>query len=142
MSIGKRRRQVNGCKVSRHRGPSILRRPDNFSLFPSAKHATHTPRMLADPSSQSSGLVEVAHESKRMKRPYHHHHQLQSPVVRELAEPAITDHATVDHLLTRSIGLSLQDEGFELADAVALDGFRNALEECMSCRLFSRFGWD
>lgn len=87
--------------------------------------------MLADPSSQPTGPVEVKHESnKRIKRPYHHHHQLQSPVVRELAEPAITDHATVDHLVTRSIGLSLQDEGFELADPVALDGFRNALEEC------------
>lgn len=88
--------------------------------------------MLADPSSQPAGLVEVKHENKRIKRPYHHRHQLQSPVVRELEEPAITDHATVDHLVTRSIGLSLQDEGFELADPVALDGFRNALEECMS----------
>lgn len=81
-------------------------------------------------SSQPAESVEDAPETKRIKRPYHHHHQLQSPVVPVLTEPAIADHETVDYLVTRSIGQSLHEEGFDFADPVALDGFRNALEEC------------
>ena len=70
-------------------------------------------------------------EVKRLKRPYHHHHQLRSPVTLASTEPAIADHATVDHLMNRSIGQSLQQSGFDLADPVALDSIRNATEECM-----------
>ncbi|KAJ9244561.1 transcriptional regulator family: Bromodomain transcription factor [Paecilomyces variotii] len=67
--------------------------------------------------------------SKRIKRHYHHHHRLQYPVAPELPEPAITDEVSVDHLLNRSIGQVLREVGFDLADPVALDGFRNAAEE-------------
>lgn len=86
--------------------------------------------LVSSPATKrSSSQAEQPLESpqKRVKRPYHHHHQLQSPVT---AEPAIANNAAVDHLLTRSIGQSLRCEGFDLADPVALDGFRNATEEC------------
>jgi hypothetical protein len=33
--------------------------------------------------------------------------------------------------MNRSIGQVLREVGFDLADPVALDGFRNATEECM-----------
>lgn len=112
-----------------------------LSIFTSHAYTntpTHTEMLTADSalkrspfSSQPTESVDAAPETKRIKRPYHHHHQLQSPVVPVLAEPAIADNETVDYLVTRSIGQSLREEGFELADPVALDGFRNALEECM-----------
>lgn len=89
------------------------------------------PAVKRSSSSQAARPSAEAPETKRLKRPYHHHHQLQNPVNPALAEPAIADHAAVDHLLNRSIGMSLREAGFELADPVALDGFRNAAEECM-----------
>lgn len=82
-------------------------------------------------SSSSLSAQQNGPEAKRLKRPYHHHHRLQNPVVPAIPEPAITDAASVDHLMNRSIGQSLLQAGFDLADPVALDGFRNAAEECM-----------
>lgn len=70
-------------------------------------------------------------DSKRIKRHYHHHHRLHYPVAPELPEPAIIDEVSVDHLMNRSIGQVLREVGFDLADPIALDGFRNATEECM-----------
>lgn len=67
---------------------------------------------------------------KRFKRAYHHNHRLQYPVTPLEPEPALTDVACVDLLLNRSLGLLLVDAGFNLADPVALDGLRNATEEC------------
>lgn len=90
------------------------------------------PAIKRSSSSQSERPSEGP-ESKRLKRPYHHHHQLQRPVTPALAEPAIADNATVDHLMNRTIGQSLRENGFDLADPVALDGFRNAAEECTFC---------
>lgn len=80
----------------------------------------------------SSSLSELPNESasKRLKRPYHHHHRLQCPVIPIQPEPAITDDICVDHLMNRAIGQSLREAGFDLADPVALDSFRNATEEC------------
>lgn len=80
-------------------------------------------------SSSAPGDLDQA-VSKRIKRHYHHHHRLQYPVAPELPEPAITDEVSVDHLMNRSIGQVLREVGFDLADPVALDGFRNAAEEC------------
>ncbi|KAI9926103.1 hypothetical protein ASPWEDRAFT_107543 [Aspergillus wentii DTO 134E9] len=68
-------------------------------------------------------------DTKRVKRVYHHHHRLQSSVVTSLQEPAIADESCIDHLMNRSIGQTLQESGFDLADPVALDSFRNAAEE-------------
>lgn len=69
-------------------------------------------------------------DTKRLRRQYHHHHRLQKPVITGLVEPAITDNVRVDQLMDRVIGRSLRDCGFDLADPVALDSFRNAAEEC------------
>ena len=82
-------------------------------------------------SSSSQAELPEGPDTKRLKRPYHHHHQLQSPVTLASTEPAIADHAAVDHLMNRSIGQSLQQSGFDLADPVALDGICNATEEWM-----------
>ncbi|PYH48627.1 uncharacterized protein BP01DRAFT_371554 [Aspergillus saccharolyticus JOP 1030-1] len=68
-------------------------------------------------------------DTKRVKRHYHHHHRLQSPVNPALPEPAIVDDACIDKLLNRSIGQYLQTCGFELADPAALDAFRRVTEE-------------
>ncbi|KAB8073122.1 transcription factor TFIID complex subunit 8 C-term-domain-containing protein [Aspergillus leporis] len=79
----------------------------------------------------SSSLSEQPNISdvKRFKRPYHRHHRLQAPVNPALPEPAITDDAYVDHLMNRSIGQTLRESGFDLADPAALESFRNAAEE-------------
>ena len=67
---------------------------------------------------------------KRFKLAYRHDHRLQYPVTPLKPEPALTDVASVDLLLNRSLGLLLVDAGFDLADPVALDGLRSATEEC------------
>ncbi|RAH63663.1 hypothetical protein BO85DRAFT_455624 [Aspergillus piperis CBS 112811] len=79
----------------------------------------------------SSSLPEGpdAPDVKRTKRPYHHHHRLQSPVAPALPEPAIVDEACIDHVLNRSIGQYLQECGFDIADPAALDAFRRVTEE-------------
>ncbi|EAW09968.1 TBP-associated factor 8 family protein [Aspergillus clavatus NRRL 1] len=79
--------------------------------------------------SSTSPLQQNAPDTKRLKRPYHHHHRLLNPVLPALPEPAITDDARVDHLMNRSIGLSLRESGFDIADPAALESFRNAAEE-------------
>ncbi|PYI07883.1 hypothetical protein BO78DRAFT_365716 [Aspergillus sclerotiicarbonarius CBS 121057] len=66
---------------------------------------------------------------KRIKRPYHHHHRLQTPVAPALPEPAIVDESCIDDVLNRSIGQYLQECGFEVADPAALDAFRRMTEE-------------
>lgn len=70
------------------------------------------------------------HEVKRVKRPYHHHHRLREPVISSLPEPAIADDAYVDQVMGRVIGQSLQGSGFDIADPLAVEGFRDAAEEC------------
>lgn len=88
------------------------------------------PAIKRSSSSQSERPTEGP-DSKRLKRPYHHRHQFQNPVTPALAEPAIADNAAVDHLMNRAIGVSLRESGFDLAEPVAMDGFRSAAEECM-----------
>ncbi|KAH8424358.1 TBP-associated factor 8 family protein [Aspergillus melleus] len=80
-------------------------------------------------SSSSLSAQKNGPDAKRLKRPYHHHHRLQNPVNPAIPEPAISDASSVDHLMKRSIGQSLRQSGFDLADPVALDGFHNAAEE-------------
>lgn len=87
------------------------------------------PSLKRSSSSLSDGLDESA--PKRQKRIYHHHHSLLTPVRLALTEAAITDSVAVDQLLKRSIGQMLAQAGFDLADPVALDSFRNATEEYM-----------
>ncbi len=69
--------------------------------------------------------------TKRQRREYRHHHRLQKPLEIGGLEPAIADGTSVDKLLNLSIGLVLKEVGFSLADPVALDSFRNGVEECM-----------
>ncbi|KAL4809903.1 transcription factor TFIID complex subunit 8 C-term-domain-containing protein [Aspergillus unguis] len=78
-------------------------------------------------SSLSEGPAE--HETKRIKRPYHHHHRLREPVISSLPEPAIADDAYVDQVMGRIIGQSLRGSGFDIADPLALESFRDAAEE-------------
>ncbi|PGH08780.1 hypothetical protein AJ79_05879 [Helicocarpus griseus UAMH5409] len=68
---------------------------------------------------------------KRQRRQYPHHHRLQNPLQTNLPDPAITDDASVDTLLNLSISLLLRDNGFSHAEPVALDSFRNGVEEYM-----------
>ncbi|KAL2855358.1 hypothetical protein BJY01DRAFT_231681 [Aspergillus pseudoustus] len=67
--------------------------------------------------------------AKRIKRPYHHHHCLQEPVNPGLPEPAIADDSYVDQVMNRTISQSLRECGFEIADPLALESFRDAAEE-------------
>jgi hypothetical protein len=69
--------------------------------------------------------------AKRIKRPYHHHHRLHEPVNPGLLEPAIADDSYVDQVMNRTISHSLRECGFEIADPLALESFRDAAEECM-----------
>lgn len=84
--------------------------------------------LLKRPSSALSGFAEELY-LKRPKR-FHHHHRLLHPIVTIQPEPAIMDDTYIDYLMNRTIGQSLRDTGFDLADPVALDSFRNATEEC------------
>ena len=82
-----------------------------------------------------SSLSEVSDEraSKLPKRSYHHHHRLLYPVAPIQPEPAITDDSGLESLFHRTIGRSLRSAGFDLADPVAVDSFRDATEECTFC---------
>ncbi|KAL5354985.1 transcription factor TFIID complex subunit 8 C-term-domain-containing protein [Aspergillus floccosus] len=79
-------------------------------------------------SSSSSGFSDGV-DSKRLKRPYHHHHRFAHPVNVTLPEPAIVDETYVDHVMNRSIGLALRESGFDIADPAALESFRITAEE-------------
>ncbi|KAL5333513.1 transcription factor TFIID complex subunit 8 C-term-domain-containing protein [Aspergillus crustosus] len=68
-------------------------------------------------------------DNKRMKRHYHHHHHLYAPVNPDLPEPAINDDTYVDNVMNRIIGQSLRDSGFDIADPLAVESFRDAAEE-------------
>ncbi|KAL2867321.1 uncharacterized protein BJX67DRAFT_371983 [Aspergillus lucknowensis] len=68
-------------------------------------------------------------DAKRIKRPYHHHHRLQDPVNLALSEPAIADDSYVDQVMNRTIGQSLRECGFDIADPLAIESFRDAAEE-------------
>ncbi|KAL4875654.1 transcription factor TFIID complex subunit 8 C-term-domain-containing protein [Aspergillus karnatakaensis] len=68
-------------------------------------------------------------ETKRTKRHYHHHHHLKEPVDPGLPEPAINDDAYVDQVMNRIIGQSLRSSGFDIADPLAVESFRDAAEE-------------
>jgi hypothetical protein len=70
-------------------------------------------------------------DAKRIKRHYHHHHRLREPVIPSLPEPAIADDAYVDRVMGRVIGQSLRSCGFDIADPLAVESFRDAAEECM-----------
>ncbi|KAL4995161.1 hypothetical protein BDV10DRAFT_196950 [Aspergillus recurvatus] len=70
-----------------------------------------------------------APDSKQIKRHYHHHHRLREPVTSCLSEPAIADDAYVDQVMGRIIGQSLRSCGFDIADPLAVESFRDAAEE-------------
>ncbi|PWY87466.1 hypothetical protein BO70DRAFT_385759 [Aspergillus heteromorphus CBS 117.55] len=80
-------------------------------------------------SSSSLAAGPDAPDAKRIKRPYHHHHRLHTPVNPALPEPAIVDAACIDHVLRHSIGQYLVECGFEIAEPAALDAFRRVTEE-------------
>lgn len=69
--------------------------------------------------------------AKRQKQFYHHYHKLQHPLKIDLREQAITEDATVAHLMNRAIGQIVTQAGFDLAEPVAMEGLRLATEECM-----------
>ncbi|KAK2809055.1 hypothetical protein FQN50_004108 [Emmonsiellopsis sp. PD_5] len=100
----------------------------------SSTHPSTTPQQLNmapinPPLKRSSSSPEPA--SKRLRREYHRHHRLQTPVQTGLLEPALTDDASVDGLLNMSIGLVLGEVGFSHAEPVAMDSLRNGVEEYM-----------
>nr|KMM71083.1 hypothetical protein CPAG_07390 [Coccidioides posadasii RMSCC 3488] len=70
--------------------------------------------------------------SKRQKVEYHRVHRLQSPLdIEPLDSAVIADDASADQLLNMAIGVSLREAGFDHAEPVALDSFRNGVEEYM-----------
>ncbi|KAL4974069.1 transcription factor TFIID complex subunit 8 C-term-domain-containing protein [Aspergillus desertorum] len=71
----------------------------------------------------------AAPDAKRIKRHYHHHHRLREPVTSSLPEPAIANDAYVDQVMGRVIGQSLRSCGFDIADPLAVESFRDAAEE-------------
>ncbi|KAL4953522.1 transcription factor TFIID complex subunit 8 C-term-domain-containing protein [Aspergillus filifer] len=79
--------------------------------------------------SLSSFSEAAVPDAKRIKRHYHHHHRLNEPVISSLPEPAIADDAYVDQVMNRIIGQSLHSSGFEIADPLAVESFRDAAEE-------------
>ncbi|KAL4915832.1 hypothetical protein BDW62DRAFT_212399 [Aspergillus aurantiobrunneus] len=80
-------------------------------------------------SFSSFSEMPIEPESKRVKRPYRHHHRLRQPVTSSLSEPAIADESYVDQIMSRIIGQSLQSSGFDIADPLAVESFRDAAEE-------------
>ena len=90
---------------------------------------TNTSISLKRPSASQSPVDEPA--TKRQKQHYHHNHKLRYPVQTQLREPALFDDGTVTHLLECSIGQVLTKTGYDIAEPVALDVFRQATEECM-----------
>ncbi|KAJ5328176.1 hypothetical protein N7452_008566 [Penicillium brevicompactum] len=72
------------------------------------------------------------HEIKRLKRHYHHHHNLHEPVALTPAtEPAVQDDTHIDHLMSRAVGRTLKENGFDVADPAALSSLCGATEEYM-----------
>ncbi|KAI5300693.1 hypothetical protein KEM56_002256, partial [Ascosphaera pollenicola] len=65
-------------------------------------------------------------------RRYHHHHSLHSPFDPGDRSRCLgaADDAPLDAMLKAAIASSLIDAGFGAADPVALDAFRNAVDEC------------
>ncbi|KAK2779207.1 hypothetical protein FQN52_002503 [Onygenales sp. PD_12] len=98
--------------------------PQQLNMAPINPHLSSVPPLKRPSSSPEPG-------SKRLRREYHHHHRLQTPVRTGLLEPAITDDASVDGLLNMSIGLVLGEAGFSHAEPVAMDSLRNGVEEYM-----------
>lgn len=68
----------------------------------------------------------------RDSRRYHRHHSLHSPF--DVADGSrclgAADDAPIDAMLKAAIASTLIETGFDTADAVALDAFRNAVDEC------------
>lgn len=76
---------------------------------------------------------------KRQKRSYQHHHVLKHKGPSMLSkEPALLDAEAVDKLLIEGIKDVLEEEGLKQnvydpqIESLALEAFRNAVEECMS----------
>ncbi|WEW60232.1 hypothetical protein PRK78_005717 [Emydomyces testavorans] len=85
---------------------------------------------LKRPSPDSDNLPTVP--AKKQKVEYRRLHRLQSPL--NIASPdsgGITDDATVDQLLSTAIGSCLYEAGFDHAEPVALESFRDGVEEYM-----------
>ncbi|KAL4928214.1 uncharacterized protein BDV17DRAFT_282192 [Aspergillus undulatus] len=80
-------------------------------------------------SSSSLSDNPTVPDAKRIKRPYHHRHRLHEPVTTNLPEPAIADDAYVDQVMSRIIGQSLHSSGFDIADPLAVESFRDVAEE-------------
>lgn len=90
-----------------------------------------TMAMASGPVKRSSSTLELT-DSKRPKHHYYHHHRFQEPVtLPPSSEPAVQDDSNIDHMMSRSIGQALRNEGFEMADPAALSSLRSSAEECM-----------
>lgn len=89
-----------------------------------------TPHSLKRPSPDSDDQRPPS--IKKQKVEYRRVHRLQSPLdVAALDSGVIADDASVDQLLNMAIGTSLRTAGFDLAEPVAMDSFRDSVEECM-----------
>ncbi|EEP81241.1 predicted protein [Uncinocarpus reesii 1704] len=92
-----------------------------------APEKTGTPS-LKRPSPDSDHLPTIP--AKKQKIEYHRVHRLQSPLnVQSLDSAVIADDASVDQLLNMAISISLREAGFDHAEPVALDSFRDGVEE-------------
>lgn len=91
------------------------------------------------PSSPKRRLdnAEEGSATKRMRIPYKHHHKLsfRSQTVHS-REPALIDQETVDKLLIEAIKHVCEEQGIKqglpnpFIESVALEAYRNAVEEC------------
>jgi hypothetical protein len=79
---------------------------------------------------QTGEPAAQASPSKRLRKPYAHHHSFQAYQEEILDQSTFFDRESIDQLLRRSIGLVLRHDGFEIADPVALESFRAEVEEC------------
>lgn len=76
----------------------------------------------------STSDQDLTEPAPKRRQHYHHHHRLREPMAPAIATQ---DSALIDQQLERSIGLVLDNTGFELADPLALGSFRHGVEECM-----------
>ncbi|KAL1961418.1 hypothetical protein VTO42DRAFT_146 [Malbranchea cinnamomea] len=96
-----------------------------FAKRPRDNAATSPPKRPA-PDSETETPAP-----KKQKRPYHHHHKLEQPLDLQVEGAVIVDDPSVDQLLNFSIGLALREAGFDQADPLALNEFRDCVEAYM-----------
>ena len=90
------------------------------------------------PKRRLTQLEEIS-APKRQKRSYQHHHVLKHKAQSvPSTEPALLDAEAVDKLLIEGIKDVLEEEGLKQnvhdpqIESLALEAFRNAVEECMN----------